>query len=169
MDYVERVRRTIEKTVSEWADHWASAGPEKIRAMLDEAAEQIVAGVIGFSNRYGKWEVDRSHNGKDVDSFIVRFISNRAETAIHKWLDENVERVLAKPFPPEVLRGARAEYLRVFSWQLERRVRDLAEQDVTEAARGFADECKKLLRIQPEGLLALESRGRLGDEEVAGG
>jgi len=169
MNYVERVRRTIETTISDWADHWTSKGPAKIHEMLDGAAEQIVCGVLGFTNRFGRWEIDRSHNGKDSDSYIGRYIKGHAEKEIHKWLEENLPKILAKPFPPETLRAARAEYLRVFSYKLEQKVRDFVDKDVDRVARELADECEGLLNVNPEGLLVLESRERLGDKKASGG
>lgn len=111
----EDVQRIAEDEVSKYCDKLTESAVRKIvRDRLNQQVNETVLKVIGFENRWGKWEVDHC-NGRM--SALSELVKNVAQSEFQTWFKENMGRgpkltteqrkAIVCEFDEAVLRAAR--------------------------------------------------------------
>jgi hypothetical protein len=78
----------VHQAVEEWK---AKCDPEEVKkqvfARLDEKRDEIVLKLLGFTDSWGRWELDRC-NGRDNSSIAGSYLHQAAQDAIRAWLEQ---------------------------------------------------------------------------------
>ena len=109
---------------------------ESLRGMLEQARKQIVAKMLGFSDRWHSagWEIDHC-NGRKTD--LSAFINSEARKHVHDWLNDSVKPVL-EGLPKACMKAAEKDYMSIFKQEFNRQIRDLARNHARDAAQEIA-------------------------------
>ena len=133
----ERARARANKTAAEWkAIILADGAVEKdVEDRLEQQFDGLIAKILGFDNRWGRWELDHT-NGRAGNSFIGAEIRERAEAAAIQVVNEALQ-----DFKPsaallkEVVAEFKREVLRAAEKEIGRRV-EAAAADIVKEATG---------------------------------
>lgn len=128
--YDAKLREEIEKGLPRVAD--------RVDAMIDEGAREIIFAALGITKRWNEWEVDHCNGRKTA-------IANELGERAREHIKEHFPAVLAefaKP-PKNILAIVRKEFMEQYEYHLTRVVRDLAERAATEHASELIEAFKR--------------------------
>jgi hypothetical protein len=115
-----------EKEAAQWLEKNKDIGLA-VQTILDRRLEQVVAGLVGFEDYWGRWEVDHC-NGRQ--SLATDWLREKASEGAKKWIAEQAANL------PELPRGAvtslRNEYKKCLQDALEEMIREKAHEDAKE-------------------------------------
>jgi predicted AAA+ superfamily ATPase len=135
---VDSILPHIALAVAEWK---AENTEEKIKKtvidLLEKESKQIVLKLLGFSESWGKWEVDHC-NGRGGQSAAGDYLTKVQQEAIQEWLKGAVMPTLDKATKASMQKSAQQEY----SYNLTRLVREYA---VSQAERDAQTVIKQLV------------------------
>lgn len=127
------IETTIEKPVDSILPHiatavaeWKAANTEeKIKEtvinLLEKESKQIVLKLLGFSESWGKWEVDHC-NGRGGQSAAGDFLTRVQQGAIQEWLKTVAMPTMNRATKAGMQKSAQSEY----TYNLKRLVREYA-------------------------------------------
>jgi hypothetical protein len=123
----------------------------EITSMLLAERREIVLKLIGFSDHWGRLEVDHC-NGRDKDSIIGKYIRTAATDAIQKWMDDHLKgafeaHVRGKFSDAKVKAAAIKEFDSIFQHALHNAIRELAENMAEQVAEEFSKTVKSTLAL----------------------
>jgi hypothetical protein len=131
----------------------ANYTPEKIHAkvteQLDTNAEQMVLKLLGFDNRWGKWEVDHC-NGRAGNSAIGDYMMQQHSIAIKEFFDNfKMSEVITPALKTKIKTVARKEYEYRFIEAAERFARAKAEKDAQKIIDDLltSDDMEKTIKL----------------------
>ena len=123
----------------------------EVTAMLLKERREVVMKLIGFTDHWGKLEVDHS-NGRDKDSLVGKYLRTAAADAVQKWLDDHLKgafeaHVRDKLSDVKVKNAAVKEFDDVFTRALRNAIRDSAERAAMQVANEFAASVKATMSL----------------------
>ena len=127
---VDEVFSAISKATDEWRkENTDEKIREKVFTKLDAKREEVVAKMMGFDNKWGRWELDHC-NGRAGQSFIGNLMTEYTETNLRSWFNESVKEIdLSKELTKILINEARKQYKEYFKYALQNAVRDQAIKD----------------------------------------
>ena len=120
-----------EQAIMGWLKRQESDIEKNVTKMLDARLEELVAKMMGFDYRYGRWELDHC-NGRDGESAAGDWLRNRAKKAIEDWLEKQAGDLPA--LPSAAAKSLGSEYQRILLSQVHHHL----ETAVAETAREIA-------------------------------
>lgn len=134
--------------ISKWAgvaqEKWIRENtPEQIEKrvyeILDKRTEEVVAKLLGFSPRWGEWEIDHC-NGRAGQSEAGNYLACAAKGAVVTWLEQQADSINNLKLPPTALKAIKKEALinarREFRSELEAlvmvKMKEYAEEVIDE-------------------------------------
>lgn len=153
---VDGLLAAIACAVEEWkGKNTAEAIKKTVTDLLNKESEQITLRLLGFNDRYGKWEVDHC-NGRGGNSAAGDYLRTFQKTAIQEWfqsvampkitpaLQKNLAKDLQKTYDEFLSRGVREEVIA----QAGRDAKELVKQlTVSNQAENYL---KVLTLLNPE-------------------
>lgn len=127
---IDEVLPAIAQAVAEWKNRNTDAMiQQRVTTLLDNKAEEITSQLLGFTNRWGNWEMDKSHDSKA--SPIQQYIKQHQQTAIKAFLDSlDIKDVVTPAMKKKIV----SEFRKEFEWRLVESARvaakDLVNQHV---------------------------------------
>lgn len=119
---VDSILPHIAAAVAEWkAEHTGEKIKETVINLLNKESKQIVLKLLGFSESWGKWEVDH-YNGRGGQSAAGDYLTKVQQEAIQEWLKCAVMPTLDKATKASMQKSAQQEY----TYNLNRLVREYA-------------------------------------------
>lgn len=83
---VDGVLEAIALAVAQWKEkNTEETIKKKVVDLLNKNSEEITLKLLGFNNRYGKWELDHC-NGRSGTSAAGDYLTTMQQTAIQEWL-----------------------------------------------------------------------------------
>lgn len=111
-------------------DQWVNENVTKeaierrVYRTLDARVTEIVVKLLGFEDRWGKWEVDHC-NGRAGESEVGDFVRRVASKAVAKWLLEQMGDL--PELPEDAVTSLKSEYLEVYYKTLRNSIASKAE------------------------------------------
>lgn len=114
----------------------------EISSMLTKERREIVLKLLGFSDHWGKLEVDHC-NGRDKDSIIGRYLRNQAESIVTKWMQDEIRPIFEAKARERLANAAvrkavEKDFVEYFSRHLQENIRREAERLAKEHAAVFS-------------------------------
>lgn len=107
---VDSILPHIAAAVAEWkAEHTEEKIKETVINLLNKESKQIVLKLLGFSESWGKWEVDHC-NGRGGQSAAGDYLTKVQQEAIQEWLKGAVMPTLNKATKASMQKSAQQEY-----------------------------------------------------------
>ena len=138
---IEDLRKQVEEATRKSVGEFIKGLPQLIKQRL----EASVAGVLGFSEGWGKWDVDHC-NGRT--SVVSNYVAERARDIVHKVAEsvitEKAIRKIMKECRDALLRDAKEQARREYKQLLYDRIHELAKEKADEDARKVFDEIDEI-------------------------
>lgn len=132
---LDKVVETLATAIQQWEiDNSPSIIESKVRHVLDKNLQEITLKLLGFSNNWGRWELDHC-NGRSGESAVGDYLRQIQKEAIDKWLSTIEIPPLTQKMRKELGTHARNEYFRA----LEHHITDMAVDQATEDAKKILD------------------------------
>lgn len=122
-EHMENMLSVIGSTVAVWMkDNSDKVLARKVIDQLDSKQEEVVCKLLGFNDKWGKWDVD-SCNGRAGNSAAGDYLRSVQKDAIEKWF-KSVE---LPPMSAAVTKSLKTTYLTNLEYQLKESLRRKAE------------------------------------------
>jgi DNA-binding TFAR19-related protein (PDSD5 family) len=126
---IEEMREAYDAKLREEIEKGLPRVKDRVDAMIDEGAREIIFAALGITKRWNEWEVDHCNGRKSA-------IANELGEQARKRIKEHFPAVLAefaKP-PKNIVATIRKEFAEQYEYQLIRLVRAQAESVAAEHA-----------------------------------
>jgi len=131
--------------------------PEKVTQdvfdTLNADKDKILAQLLGFSNRWGKWELDHC-NGRAGNSAAGDFLREVQQQAVNEWLSTVAMPTLSSTQLNQIKSSCAAEYKDTFTKTIKRAVVARAEADAKDLVKQLSDSMSAENYIQLMTLIA---------------
>lgn len=135
---VNKVILPILKAIKEWeSENTPEVIEERVKKALNQNSKDIVAKLLGFDNRWGKWEIDNC-NGRHRNTEAGRRIVELHQKAVDEWFHEISDFKLT----PKEKSAFRTAFKKIFLDKFDYYVRKAAEEQAQQTA---ADTVKEIL------------------------
>lgn len=114
-DLFEHVATSVHKWKSEQSPETIH---KVITSKLDKRRDEIALQLLGFTNRWDKWEMD----SRSQSSPVERYIANVIQGSIEEWL----QKVFPLEISPKTLNALKKEAQRAYEEQISRSIREIA-------------------------------------------
>lgn len=136
-EHMENMLSVIGSTVAVWMKgNSEEVLARKVIAQLDSKQEEVVCKLLGFNDRWGKWEVD-SCNGRAGNSAAGDYLRSVQKDAIEKWFKS----VKLPPMSAAVTKSLKTTYLSNLEYQLKESLRRKAEAQAAAIADKMVEQC----------------------------
>lgn len=135
---IEELREAYDKKLREEIERGLPRVADRVDAMIDEGAREIIFAALGITKRYDEWEVDHCNGRKTA---IANELGERARARIKEHFPA-VLAEFAKP-PKNIAAAIRKEFVEQYESHLTRVVRDLAERTAMEHAEELIETFKR--------------------------
>ena len=126
----------IASAIQEWKQkNTEESIKDTVTGLLNKESKQMVLKLLGFTEHWGKWEVD-SCNGRSGESAAGDFLRKSQQSAIEDFLKTVPMPVLTKREEAEILKSVKQDYV----YQLQRSVRDLVQTKADDDAKELVAE-----------------------------
>jgi hypothetical protein len=122
---LDKIKAEAEQTVVGWLEK--ESIPSRVTRALDGRVVEIASKLMGFTDHYGKWEVDHC-NGRSGNSAVGDYLREKCGAAAKEWIDQ-----LADKLPP-LPKSARKSLVESYHQRLIREVRAILENQAREDA-----------------------------------
>ena len=127
---------TVLKSIDKWKEkNSKEVLTERVHKLLDDNAETIVLKLLGFDNRWNKWELDHC-NGRKGESAAGDYLRQVQHDAIQDWLKNvklpELNKTLSSVMKKELERGYK-QYLRQFLYEYARKEADKTAKEIIES------------------------------------
>lgn len=123
----------------------------EITAMLTRERREIVLKLLGFTDHWGKLEVDHC-NGRDKDSIIGRYLRNQAESIVTAWMEEEIRPIFEakareRLANAEVRKAVERDFVKHFTYCLQETISREAERLAKEHAAAFSAQVSQIMSM----------------------
>ncbi|KKM62673.1 hypothetical protein LCGC14_1519330 [marine sediment metagenome] len=126
------VEAMIKKAKVSWLQENTSIR-DKVFSILDRQRDNLIAQLMGFENRYGKWEINNCNN-RAANSFIGGVIKEIGNNAVHDWIVNQLDLNKLTKLTPEqtdsVIKEAKKHYINTLSQRLNERAMTAANDHI---------------------------------------
>lgn len=127
---------TVLKSIDQWKKkNSEEALTQRVHKLLDDNAQTIVLKLLGFDNRWGKWELDHC-NGRKGESAAGDYLKQVQKKAIQDWLKNVKLPELNKSLSSVMKKGLEADYknyLRQYLYEYAREEADKAAKELIQS------------------------------------
>lgn len=128
---LDEVLPFITQAVADWkTKNSKEVIAKQVTNQLDKSSAEITMKLLGFDERWGKWDVDHC-NGRSGESAAGDYLRKAQQTAVQKWL----ETVQLPEIPPKLKAAAVAEYKNDYQKALQLALYRLAMKQAEEDAQ----------------------------------
>lgn len=107
---IDELVPVIAQAVEEWKlNNTATVVKDKITRLLDANSKEITMKLLGFDNRWNKWELDHC-NGRSGNSAAGDFLRSTQAEAIKEWLAQVSMPTLDTKTKNKLIKQAQATY-----------------------------------------------------------
>lgn len=125
---IEKIAQDAQKAADSWLER-EDLGL-RVERMLDVRLREIVAKMLGFSCRWGGWEVDH-WNGQQSEA--TAYLRDKVSGTVREWLDRQFGEL------PPLPRGAVSSLKTEYQEKVVCALRDILAEKARERARDIAD------------------------------
>ena len=127
---------TVLKSIDKWKEkNSEEALTQRVHELLDDNAETIVLKLLGFDNRWNKWELDHC-NGRKGESAAGDYLRQVQQDAIQDWLKNvklpELNKTLSSAMKKE-LEADYKNYLRKFLYEYAREEADKTAKELSQS------------------------------------
>ena len=123
---------TVLKSIDKWKEkNSEEALTQRVHKLLDDNAETIVLKLLGFDNRWNKWELDHC-NGRSGESAAGNYLKQVKQEAIQDWLKKVKLPELNKTLSSALQKSLKQDYERFLSEYLYKYAREEADKTAKE-------------------------------------
>lgn len=127
---------TVLKSIDQWKEkNSEEALTQRVHKLLDANAETIVLKLLGFDNRWNKWELDHC-NGRKGESAAGDYLRQVQQDAIQDWLKSvqlpELSKTLSSAMKKELERDYK-QYLSQFLYEYARKEADKTAKEIIES------------------------------------
>lgn len=127
---IEVVFPIIAGVVEKWrAGIDATAIEKQVKKVLDAQGESLVLKLMGFSNKWGQWELDYC-NGRSGESAAGDYFRKLHQQAIQEWMANNFTLKLSDADKKRITRDVQREYVNAVAQGLAEAINEQANEDV---------------------------------------
>lgn len=143
---------TILKSIDQWKEkNSEEVLIQRVHKLLDANAETIVLKLLGFDNRWNKWEIDHC-NGRSGESAAGTYLRQVQQEAIQDWLKSVKLPELNKSLSSAMKKKLEADYkhyLNQFLYEYAREEADKTAKEIVESlfSRSKVDGMFKLQQL----------------------
>ena len=141
---------TVLKSIDKWKEkNSEEALTQRVHKLLDDNAETIVLKLLGFDNRWDKWELDHC-NGRSGESAAGDYLKQVQQGAIQAWLKNVKLPELNKTLTSVMKKKLEADYKRYLSQFLYEYAREEADKTAKEIIQSLFSQSKVdgMLKLQ---------------------
>lgn len=141
---------TVLKSIDQWKEkNSEEALTQRVHKLLDSNAETIVLKLLGFDNRWNKWELDHC-NGRSGESAAGDYLRQVQQDAIQDWLKSVKLPELSKSLSSVMKKELEADYKRYLSQYLYEYAREAADKTAKEIVESLFSQSKVdgMLKLQ---------------------
>lgn len=141
---------TILKSIDQWKKkNSEEALTQRVHNLLDDNAKTIVLKLLGFDNRWNKWELDHC-NGRKGESAAGDFLRQVQQDAIQDWLKNVKLPELNKTLSAAMQKSLKQDYDRFLSDYLYQYAKDAADKTAKEIIQSLFSQSKVdgMLKLQ---------------------
>lgn len=130
------------KSIDKWKEENSEeALTQRVHKLLDDNAETIVLKLLGFDNRWNKWELDHC-NGRNGESAAGDYLKQVQQKAIQDWLKSVKLPELNKALSSVMKKEVEADYKRYLSQYLYAYAREEADKTAKELIQSLFSQSK---------------------------
>lgn len=123
----------------------------EISTMLTRERREIVLKLLGFTDRWGKLEVDHC-NGLDKESIIGRYLRGRAEPIVTAWMEKEIRPIFEakareRLANAKVRKAVEKEFVERFTYCLRESISREAERLAKEHAAAFSAQVSQTMSM----------------------
>lgn len=123
----------------------------EISAMLTRERREIVLKLLGFTDHWGKLEVDHC-NGRDKESIIGRYLRGRAEPIVTAWMEKEIRPIFEakareRLANAKVRKAVEKEFVERFTYYLRESISIEAERLAEEHAAAFSAQVSQTMSM----------------------
>ena len=123
----------------------------EISTMLTRERREIVLKLLGFTDHWGKLEVDHC-NGRDKESIIGRYLRGRAEPIVTAWMEKEIRPIFEakareRLANAEVRKAVEKEFVERFTYCLRESISREAERLAEEHAAAFSAQVSQIMSM----------------------
>ena len=141
---------TVLKSIDKWKEkNSEEALTQRVHKLLDANTETIVFKLLGFDNRWNKWELDHC-NGRSGESAAGDYLKQVQQDAIQDWLKKVKLPELNKTLTSVMKKEVEADYKRYLSHFLYEYAREEADKAAKEIIQSLFSQSKVdgMLKLQ---------------------
>lgn len=136
---LDQLLPAIATAVHQWKrDNTPEAITATVTRLLDKNSEEITKKLLGFTDTWGKWELDHC-NGRGGDSAAGDFIRKTQQAAIEAWLSTVLMPKLTPALAKSLNKQAQCEYAERLRGMVKQRVYALADRDAEAIIAGLVE------------------------------
>ena len=133
---------TVLKSIDQWKEkNSEEALTQRVHKLLDDNAETIVLKLLGFDNRWDKWELDHC-NGRSGESAAGDYLRQVQHDAIQDWLKNVKLPELNKTLSAALQKSIKQDYERFLSEYLYKYAREEADKTAKEIIQSLFSQSK---------------------------
>jgi hypothetical protein len=143
-DKINKLRLELDLQTEDQLTKALSSMPERIEGIINKRIEDIVAGTLGFENRWGRWEINNT-NGRQTEAAnaVGRIINEKLDFALNEWTAEALKK---GTLPKGWKEAARKEFDERVDWHLRELIREYAKDHINQHAEKLL---QKVLEAPP--------------------
>ena len=121
----------IATAVERWRqEHTPEQIESRVRHLLDNKSDEIVAKMLGFNDSWGRWELDHC-NGRSGNSAAGDYMRKCHQEAIEKWITKMALPVLPEDLNQKLKQSLQAQFNRSLEEALRNKVIAYAQEEAT--------------------------------------
>lgn len=141
---IKKLRHELDVQTEEHLEKTIRALPSIIENIINKRIEDIVAGTLGFNNRWGTWEIDNCNGRKtQAANAVGAVINEKLNFALDTWTAEALKK---GTLPKGWKEAARKEFDERVEWHLKELIREYAKSHINENAENLL---KKVIEAPP--------------------
>lgn len=129
----------IATAVNQWkANNTEESIRTKVTHLLEKHSNEITMKLLGFTDRWGKWELDHC-NGRSGNSAAGDFIRKTQQDAIEAWLSTVIMPNLTPALAKSLQKQAQRAYDEILRNSVKQRVQAIAARDINTVVEKIID------------------------------
>jgi histone H3/H4 len=139
------------QAVTEWMNkHSDESIKQKVHELLDSNLKETSLKLLGFDNRWGKWEVDHR---SEKHTAAKEYIANLIESSFKEWMDNLVLDEIKRMPKVSIKRAAVNEFKSQIGWNLKRKIKNTVSDLAEEYSEAIAEQLNSEMRLIKESRL----------------
>lgn len=139
------------QAVTEWMDRNPDESIKKaVHELLDNNLKETSLKLLGFDNRWGRWEVDHR---SEKHTAAQEYIANLIESSFREWMDNLVLDEIKRMPKVSIKRAAVNEFKNQIEWNLDRKIKKTVSDLADEYSEAIAEQLNSEIQLVKESQL----------------